>query len=115
MVQMALSMHWLFVVGRLPPFPFPTSCSALLLVLSYIGTLLVVACGVDVSLEKGRFSTSCTVSVAHAFFNGTGAGFLLPCLIVGLFGAGVRSLCFVHGFLFLWEQQTGGSMFHQQF
>ena len=56
-----------------------------------------------VYFEKGRFPTSCTVSVAHAFVNGMGAGFLLPCLIVGLFVAGVeKHMYFVHDFQFLW-------------
>ena len=87
-------------MGRLPSFPFPTSCSALLfgteflavgsLVLPSFGALLVVACGVDSFFEKGRFFTSCTVSVAHAFVNGMGAGFLLLCLIVCLFVASVH-------------------------
>ena len=54
------------------------------LVLNYIDTLLVVVCGVDGVFEKGHFST-----VAHAFVNGTGAGFLLHCLTVGVFRAGV--------------------------
>ena len=50
------------------------------LVPNSIGLLLVVVCGV----EKGRFPT-----VAHAFVNGTGSGFLLHCLTVGVFAAGV--------------------------
>ena len=54
------------------------------LVLNSIGTLLVVVCGVDGVFEKGRFPT-----VAHAFVNGTAVGFLLHCLTVGVFGAGV--------------------------
>ena len=32
--------------------------------------------------KKGRFSTSCTVNVAHAFASGMRAGFLLFCLCV---------------------------------
>ena len=69
------------------------------LVLTSFGALLVVVCGVDDVLEKGRFfSTSFTVSVAHAFVNGMGAGFPLPCLIVGLFVAGAHEVYFVHGF-----------------
>ena len=39
--------------------------------------------------EKGRFTTSCMVSEAHAFFNGMGAGFLLTCLVIGTRCAGV--------------------------
>ena len=37
------------------------------LVLTFIGSSMVVVCGVDDYSEKGRFSTSCMVSVAHAF------------------------------------------------
>ena len=50
---------------------------------------MVVICRVDDRSEKGRFSTSCMVSVADAFFNGMGAVFLLTCLVVGILGAGV--------------------------
>ena len=62
------------------------------LIFTSYGALLVVACGADGVLEKGRFSTSCTVNVAHAFVNGMGAGFLLPCLIVSLCVAGVHEV-----------------------
>ena len=41
---------------------------------------------------KGSFSTSCTVSVAHAFFNRMGTVFLLTCLVVGRLGIGVREV-----------------------
>ena len=54
------------------------------LVLNSIGTLLVVVCGVDGVFVKVRYHT-----VAHAFVYGTGAGFLLHCLTVCVFGAGV--------------------------
>ena len=60
--------------------------------LTSFGAVLVVACGGDGVLEKGRFSYSCTVSVAHTFVNGMGTGFLLPCLIVGIFVAGVHEV-----------------------
>ena len=50
---------------------------------------MVLVCGVDDCSEKNSFSTSCMVSVAHAFFNGMGAGSLLTCLVVGISGAGV--------------------------
>ena len=53
------------------------------LVLTSFGALLVVASGVVGVHEKGRFSTSCTVSVAHALVNGTGVGF--PLLNVNIF------------------------------
>ena len=36
-----------------------------------------VVMGIDGLSEKGRFSTSCAVNVAHEFANGMGAGFLL--------------------------------------
>ena len=36
-----------------------------------------VAMGIDGLHETGRFSTSCTVNVVHAFASGMGAGFLL--------------------------------------
>ena len=98
MVRRALSRHWSFVVGMLPYLPVPTSCSALFLLLGSLMLIFVVwyllslvprlwGCGVDGCSEKGRFS--CTVSVAHAFFNGMGDGFLLTCLVVGILGAGV--------------------------
>ena len=41
---------------------------------------------VDGGLEKGRFSTSCTFSVSHAFVNGMGDSFLLSCLFVVRYG-----------------------------
>ena len=50
---------------------------------------MCVLCGVDVCSEKGRFTTSCMVNEAHAFFNGMGAGFLLTCLVIGTICAGV--------------------------
>ena len=45
------------------------------LLLTFIGSSMVVVCGVDGRSEKGRFSTSCTVSVAHAFSVEWGLGF----------------------------------------
>ena len=51
-----------------------------------IGSSQVVVCGVDRRHEKGSLSTSCTVSVSHAFVNRMWDGFLLICLVVGLFG-----------------------------
>ena len=42
---------------------------------------MVVVCRVNGCSEKSRFSSSCMVSEAHAFFNGMGAGFLLTCLV----------------------------------
>ena len=59
------------------------------LVLTSLSTLPVVACGVDTVLEKDRFHLLYG-SVVHAFVNGMGVGFLLPCLIVGAFVAGVH-------------------------
>ena len=98
MVRRVLVRHWCFVVGRTPPLPVPTSCFALFLVLSsllfvlvltFTGSSMVVVCGVGACSEKDRFSTFCMVSVAHGFFNGMGASFLLTCLVVGILGAGV--------------------------
>ena len=41
-----------------------------------------VVMGIDGLPEKGRFSTSYTVNVAHVFASGIGAGVLLSCLCV---------------------------------
>ena len=59
------------------------------LVLTFIGSSMVVVCGVDDRSEKSCFSTSCMISVVHACFNGMGAGFLLTWLVVGILGASV--------------------------
>ena len=59
------------------------------LVLTSIGTLLGLwLLELMVALKR----LTCTVSVAHAFVDGMGAGFLFPCLIVGLLGAGVHEV-----------------------
>ena len=80
-----------------PDFLFFTDFGTEFLAVGYLaltsfGALLVVVCGVDGVLEKDNFSTSCSVSVAHAFVNGMGDGFMLSCLIVGLFDAGAHEV-----------------------
>ena len=61
------------VMGRVQPFSVPTSCSVFVieflaaafgcLILTYIGSSMVagVVVGIDVVIEKVRFSTSCTI------------------------------------------------------
>ena len=59
-------------------------------VLTSIVCLMVVGVvmGIDGLHETGRFSTSCTVNVAHVFASGMGAGFHLSCFCAVLCDAG---------------------------
>ena len=93
MVRRALSRNLWFVVGRVPPLPGPISCSVLssllldLIVLYLLPLVADVVMGIDGLSEKGLFSTSCTVNMAHVFASGIGAGLLLFCLCVNRCGA----------------------------
>ena len=59
-----------------------------------------VVMGIDGLPEKGRFSTSWTVNVAHAFSSGIGAGFLLSCFCVVCCDAGAVFAFFSASILF---------------
>ena len=72
-------------MGRTLLLLVPASCSALFLVwssllfvlvvmlLTSIGSSMFVLYGVDDCSEKGRLTTFCMVSEAHAFFSGMGS------------------------------------------
>ena len=104
-------------MGRVPPLLVLTFCSALFcfvfgieflavgfdcFVLTSIVFLMVagVVMGIDGLHETGRFSTSCTVNVAHAFASGMGAGFLLSCFCVVRCDAGAVFAFFSASILF---------------
>ena len=111
MVRTALSMHWLFVVGWVPPLLVLTCIDFGIeflavgfdcFVLTSIVCLMVVdvVMGIDGLHETGRFSTSCSVNVAHAFSSDMGAGFLLSCLCVVCCDAGAVFAFFSASILF---------------
>ena len=65
-------------------------------VLNSIGCSMVagVVMGFDGLHEKGRFYTSYTVNVVHAFTSDIGAGFQLPCLCGAVFAFFLASILF---------------------
>ena len=71
-------------------------------VLTSIVCLMVVGVvmGIDGLHETGRFYTSCTVNVAHAFASGMGAGFLLSCFSMVCCDAGAVFAFFSASILF---------------
>ena len=71
-------------------------------VLTSIVCLVVVdvVMGIDGLHETGRFYTSCTVNVAHAFASGMGDGFLMSCFCVVCCDAGAVFVFFSASILF---------------
>ena len=94
MVLTTLTVHWWFIVWPVPPFPFTTLCSSKFLELSSLLLVLIIlylpplVAGVVMEIDgwygKGRFSTLCTVNVAHAFASGIAA-----CVVFAFFSASI--------------------------